>query len=485
MMLSPWFAARMCRCPKSEQAGLKLGLYIVLLVARSTHKCHTPLLLRLCKRRRDLFERREMLVDVGFGVLNGDGPLFIPPIELSQHAAIDHGEPVVAPEIDVDLGPVAVVANFLRIEHQGTVDACAGDVSLQAGFFDDGAIALGEIFAELADVYVILAGQDFAEGCEARGHGHTVRVVGAAVEDFVLGDQIHYRAARSEGSQRQTTADGLGEADHVGLDAEKVARAAPRQLGAGFYFVKNQQRAVLGANIAQPLQESGLRQAQSDVHEDWLENDGGDLAGILFKPIFDALQIVKAGDDNVLERSLWNTTASRNRSGCIRITVVFGLGLDADERSVMQAVIGTLKLQNLIAARGGARDAARVHGDFRSAGTEAHHIHGIAFANFFRKLPFLLVGHAEGCTFVKLLFDGPYDGGMAMPRHQRSEAQVVIDVFVAVNVVNAAAFALLHKNRVGLVMAIVARNSERDSFQRPLVRCRRFRRALFVGGNFL
>src|SRR5437773_7498070 len=41
------------------------------------------------------------------------------------------------------------------------------------------------------------------------------RVVGAAVEDLVLRDQIHYRAARAECSQRQAAADGLCQADHV------------------------------------------------------------------------------------------------------------------------------------------------------------------------------------------------------------------------------------------------------------------------------
>src|SRR5229473_1981777 len=49
---------------------------------------------------------------------NRDGPLFIPPIGLSEHAAIDHAEPVVAPEIDIDLGPIAIVLDFLRIKHQ-------------------------------------------------------------------------------------------------------------------------------------------------------------------------------------------------------------------------------------------------------------------------------------------------------------------------------------------------------------------------------
>ncbi len=71
-----------------------------------------------------------------------------------------------------------------------------------------------------------------------------------------------------------------------------------------------------------------------------------------------------------------------------------------------------------------------------------------------------------------------------MPGHQRAETEVVVDVFVAVDVVNPASLSILHKNRIGLVVAVVARDSKRDAFQRPLVRCRRFRRALFVGGDF-
>src|SRR5258706_2917273 len=194
-------ALSMVRGPKlpmtyKEQAGLRPGVHMVLLVARGTDKGHAAFVLSLCKRRCNFLKHSEVLVDVGCGVLNGDGPLFIPPVGLSQHAAIDHGEPVVAPEIDIDVGPVAIVLNFLRIKHQRAIDAGAGTVSLQAGFLDDVAIALGKSFAELADVRIIFARQDFAESGEARGHGHAVRVVCAAVEDFVLGDQIHYGAAR-------------------------------------------------------------------------------------------------------------------------------------------------------------------------------------------------------------------------------------------------------------------------------------------------
>src|SRR2546429_6992162 len=100
--------------------------------------------LMLCfrERGRDFFKGGKMLADVGLGVLHGNGPLLVPPIRLSEHAAIDHAEPIVPPEIDVNPGPIAIVANFLRIQHQRAVDAGDGDVRLKAGFLDDGAIPL-------------------------------------------------------------------------------------------------------------------------------------------------------------------------------------------------------------------------------------------------------------------------------------------------------------------------------------------------------
>src|SRR5437667_6072645 len=104
-----------------------------------------------------------MPVDIRIRMLDRDSPLLVPPIRLPEHLAIDHAEPVLAPEIDVDFGPVAVVANLLRIEHQRAVDTGAGDVGPQAGFLDDGAIAFGELLAELADVNIVLAHENFAE----------------------------------------------------------------------------------------------------------------------------------------------------------------------------------------------------------------------------------------------------------------------------------------------------------------------------------
>src|ERR1700740_3756586 len=94
------------------------------------------LLLSPGQGRRDFFEGGDVLVDVRLGMLDGDGPLLVPPIGLREYTAIDHAKPVVAPEVDVDGEPVAVIADFFGIEHEHSVGGRNCDVSLQPGFPD-------------------------------------------------------------------------------------------------------------------------------------------------------------------------------------------------------------------------------------------------------------------------------------------------------------------------------------------------------------
>src|SRR2546421_661476 len=81
--------------------------------------------------------------------------------------------------------------------------AAAGDVGLQAGLLDNGAVAFGQFFAEFVHVLVAFPRKDFAERRETGRHRRTVGVVGAAVKNFMLGNQIHPCAAGAEGSERQ------------------------------------------------------------------------------------------------------------------------------------------------------------------------------------------------------------------------------------------------------------------------------------------
>jgi len=56
---------------------------------------------------------------------------------------------------------------------------------------------------------------------------------------------------------------------------------------------------------------------------------------------------------------------------------------------------------------------------------------------------------------MELLLDGFHHRGMAMSGHQGAEAEVMVHVFVAVEVMNPAGFSVLHKNGIGLVVPVI------------------------------
>ena len=94
-----------------------------------------------------------------------------------------------------------------------------------------------------------------------RGNGERMAGVGVAVEELhrmcragherLLDVLTHNYAAERHGR----VVDGLGEGGQIGLDAEKARRERCAQAAeAGDHFVKDQKDAVLGADLAQPLE---------------------------------------------------------------------------------------------------------------------------------------------------------------------------------------------------------------------------------------
>ena len=106
---------------------------------------------------------------------------------------------------------------------------------------------------------------------------------------------------------------------------------------------------------------------------------------------------------------------------------------------------------------------------------------GKAVADFFRQFPLHVVRHAEHGAGAEPFFDGLHHRGMAMPGHERAEAQVVIDVVVAVEIAKLAALAFFHKDRIGIVGAVVAGHAQRNALQIFFVRFGGFRRATLEG----
>ena len=64
--------------------------------------------------------------------------------------------------------------------------------------------------------------------------------------------------------------------------------------------------------------------------------------------------------------------------------------------------------------------------------------------------------HAEHGSGGKTFFDRFHDRWMAMPGHQRSETEVMVDVFVAVKITEAAALTFGDKDRIRIVSTVVA-----------------------------
>jgi len=73
---------------------------------------------------------------------------------------------------------------------------------------------------------------------------------------------------------------------------------------------------------------------------------------------------------------------------------------------------------------------------------------------------------------------------MAVAGHERAVAEIMIDIFVAIQIVDARAVAVAHKQRVGRIVAVVAGYAERDTIDGPLMGLAGFGRALFVGLDF-
>src|ERR1700730_7213202 len=146
----------------------------------------------------------------------------------------------------------------------------------------------------------------------------------------------------------------------------------------------------------------------------------------------------------------------------------------------MQSVVGAFKPQNLVATCGSASDANGVHGRFRSAVAEAHHLEGIAGADLFGQFQLHAVGHAEGRTTIGDTFPRLYDRGVPVTGHQGAETKFVIEIFVTVDVLDLAAMTLGDKNRIRIISPLVAGDSEGNAFWRFLMRFGRFRRALLV-----
>src|SRR5579862_3629502 len=229
---------------------------------------------------------------------------------------------------------------------------------------------------------------------------------------------------------------------------------------------------MLVAERAEAFEKALFWHAQADVHHDGLENHSRDLIRILPESSFNGFEIVEGRDRDVGNTRFRHASSTGNRLRVLDIAEVIGwrMRLYADQCGVVQAVISTFELDDLVAPRSGAGETNGVHGCFGAAVSEAAHLEGKARADFLGQFPLHVMGHAISGAFVQTPFDSLDHRGMRMARHERAKTKIVIKVFVAIEIAELAAGSFRNKDGIGLVSTIVAGHAKRQALQVLLMR---------------
>ena len=122
----------------------------------------------------------------------------------------------------------------------------------------------------------------------------------------------------------------------------------------------------------------------------------------------------------------------------------------------MQAVVSALEFDDLVATGSGTSQTDRVHRRFRPRRTKAAHLQRESRTDFLRQFPLHVVRHAEHRACAQALFNCLHHGRMAVASHQCTEAKIVIDVFIAIEIPDVTALAAHQESRGELGILIVA-----------------------------
>ena len=166
---------------------------------------------------------------------------------------------------------------------------------------------------------------------------------------------LHHVARAAEGRQRHAAADDLAEHAHVGREAGDrlrvdALRAAERDAKARHHLVEHQQRAVLRAQLAQPLHEGQAGAHEVHVAGDRLDHHAGQLGAVDGEGLFELRDVVVLEHQRVLHHLGRHAGAGRVAEGG---QARAGL----DQQRVGMAVVAALELDDLAAAGGAARQA--------------------------------------------------------------------------------------------------------------------------------
>ena len=291
--------------------------------------------------------------------------------------------------------------------------------------------------------FVVEAGTgDQVDGGNAGRHGNGIARQRARLVDIAQRCEALHDACRAgHGAHGHAAADDLAEGGQVWRDAAPALCPRQRHPKARHHLVEDQHGAILGAQLAQPFQETGLRHHQVHVAGNGLDDQAGHIIRVLLEQAANTVQIVVAGDERVLDHVLGHA----GRAG-----VAEGQRTAArlHQQAVCRAVVAALELDDAVAARVAAGQPQGRHGGFRAGTGEAHpldvreHV-----ADSLRQLGLAHIGRAERQAIGHGRLHGLQHLGVRVANNGRPPRAHVIDVGLALHVPHAGALGPLDEAR--------------------------------------
>ena len=275
---------------------------------------------------------------------------------------------------------------------------------------------------------------DFAQGGQAAGGGDGVaRERAGLIDGAERGELLHDIALAAKGGQGHAAAYDFAHDGDVGREARdglgvQALHAAQRGAKAGHHFVIDEQRAVLGAQLAAAAHEIKAGAHEVHVARDGFDDEAGQLAPVQGEGFFQLGEVVVFEHQRVLHHF-----GRHARAGGVAEGGQAGAGLD--QQGVGMAVVAAFKFDDLAAARGAARQADGAHARFSARGDEAHHVHaGHEREDFFGQLHFALGGRAKRQAVLRGAAHCFQHGRVAVAEDHGAPGADVVDVALVIGV---------------------------------------------------
>ena len=266
------------------------------------------------------------------------------------------------------------------------------------------------------------------QGRQAGGHGHRVTRQGAGLVDGAdRGEHVHDVGASTEGCRGHTAGDDLAEGGEVAGHAVDPEPALARGTEAGHHLVDDEQSTIGVGDLLERGVEAVVGVDRAHVAGGGLDDDRGDLAGVLGEGLPHGVQVV-VGHGDGLRRG------GRGDAGRVGQAQRGDTGTGGDQQGVDVAVVAADELEDPVTAGEAAGQAHRGHGGLGAGIHHADLLHAGTADDLLGQGDLPHRRRAEGDALGHGRLHGVHHHGVGVAVDHRTPGTDQVDVVVAVDV---------------------------------------------------